>query len=734
MAYDDKKDTFFPTRHPTGTGRANERHMLDNASGATGIKTRVREVADGTVTLRTRAGFPHFSLERKTSSDVSYDYKYTYGLVDTQYSPTGTNDSSNASVDLRYLVDENGSVRSGPSVLLKDGADWKAELHADLPTNYSGMLRRVVQVQHGTREKKLSDSPVVLPKRKTVDQFSFTYATSNGLWVDDATGKRFIIEIDSTGVYRVPVAFSKELAPVTWRADEAAIYAGNTFEVANNLISPYWDVIEFDRTTRIKIGDPPTCYASGYGTWYSWLGWGFNYTGTAATLVCIRDDPSDGSWLQTTIFDITITGIDGVPSYVEASSSDPNRIATNINDPGISGTGAFQVADTFAGVCSTVSLYRPDAPALTAAIYSYYGPSGAKRVFHYRNYAESAAPGYVNNQYDYTTAITTTGWWSGPYSSSDGCRHPIDGVVSSTTTGTLGGGFGFIGTTMPTGADDKNTSKVETVRKACGVSGWARFSGQPPYSWKIVYGGDEDGAVYQDTLGYTGYWWLQADARVDVTTSAHVDSIVTNSAVVMLGYDREAFAFAVYKNNYDAEHTESDSVAICTQFNGSVVATGEPGRPNFDLAIGAITNYFPPPDPPGGAVYTIAGFIDHSPTAGLGIQGSGSGLYVAPVYPGSLVSISTGSRTIPESITTSGGWYICIGDNEYTLPLQSDAVFDVYSGGTFGYRLSGSAFSGSGTSFARRTFYSEDIILKPLTGGIGGYKCVYTLQNFIGAF
>jgi len=239
-------------------------------------------------------------------------------------------------------------------------------------------------------------------------------------------------------------------------------------------------------------------------------------------------------------------------------------------------------------------------------------------------------------------------------------------------------------------------------------------------------------------MGYTGSWWLQGDARIDVTTSAHIESIVTNNAVVMAGYDREAISFASFKNNYVAEHTETESVAPCVQFNGSVVAAGGPAQPNFDLAIGSVTNIFPPPDPPGGAIYYVAGFIDHSPTSGLGIQGSGSGMYVAPISPGSLVSISLGSRTIPESITTAGGWYISIGDDDVELPLLSGEVFQVYAGGqTFSYHIGASAFSGGvgGAVAPQRRFYSPDITVATAVEGVGTlHSCQYTMQNFIGVF
>lgn len=59
--YDDKDGYVFPTRTGQAQGGALERKMLDEAGGASGIKTRTLIQADGTTTmLRTKNGMPRF--------------------------------------------------------------------------------------------------------------------------------------------------------------------------------------------------------------------------------------------------------------------------------------------------------------------------------------------------------------------------------------------------------------------------------------------------------------------------------------------------------------------------------------------------------------------------------------------------------------------------------------------------------------------------------------------------
>ncbi len=743
MSYKDDDKIVFPTRKGEPIGTSAERKMLDNARGAQGIVERVRELPDGSrVRLKTRAGFPDFVREPSgRSTDVLYEYKYAYGLVDTKFSISGSGSDLSLGGPLRNLIDENGLVKSDAKTILKDNITWKAALFNDLPTNYSGLMRRVAQVRHGAHVKKVSTGGAKARASKySVDDTYFSYATSDGIYVDNDSGRRWVIEVDGTGVYRIPIHFVKELPAVSggqnWRDAEASIFAGNTYEAAVNLLTPYWTIKRFNRADRALIGSAPPCYSDGYITWYPWLGWAFNYDGSKATIVCLRNDPSDASWAQTTLFDITITAIDGVPSYATCASSETSRIATNRNDYDYEGDGIFQVADTYPGFCSTISMFHASAPALEAVIFSYYAPSGTKKLFKYKNYATTP----VSLSADYSgvvnVPITNVGWWSGgAYSSYDGTKTPSLGVVSETETGFSGGGYDFSGDALTPlyGADEKSVSRSDVVRREAGVGGWMTYAGSPPYTGKITSFADGSTA-YVDYDGYSGRWWLKADALLDVSGGSRTNTIVTNNAVVMPGYDREAISFATYRNSYTAAYTETSSVAPCSLFNGPVVA--ESGGGKFDLAIGSlIGNYY---DSSGNLTSKaeVAGFVNHAPTAGLAIDGYGTLLLSDYNDLDSNITVTTGSRDVPENITTAGEWIIHVGDEVLSRPLLNGTVFNVYTGGeTFSYRIGGSAWSGALAPVGRRMFFSKDVNYPPEVVGVGGcHGLMYMLNNFVGVF
>ena len=80
MSVDDPdKKPLNQTRHPTATAHANERQMLDSRNDTFGIRTIIKQNADGTETLcRTRAGMPHF--ETTTSTPTSFPETYSMPL------------------------------------------------------------------------------------------------------------------------------------------------------------------------------------------------------------------------------------------------------------------------------------------------------------------------------------------------------------------------------------------------------------------------------------------------------------------------------------------------------------------------------------------------------------------------------------------------------------------------------------------------------------------------------
>ena len=70
-----KYKDVFPTRTGKATGGANERTMLDEAGGSDGIRTRIRENADGSETmLRTHGGMPRFYTKEPKRGGEPIEY------------------------------------------------------------------------------------------------------------------------------------------------------------------------------------------------------------------------------------------------------------------------------------------------------------------------------------------------------------------------------------------------------------------------------------------------------------------------------------------------------------------------------------------------------------------------------------------------------------------------------------------------------------------------------------
>lgn len=79
-SYSDKKDgTIFPTRTGVAQGAATERSMLDKTGGASEIRTEIRDRVDGSkVLLRTRNGFPEFSVESEPEVEVEEPERFLF--------------------------------------------------------------------------------------------------------------------------------------------------------------------------------------------------------------------------------------------------------------------------------------------------------------------------------------------------------------------------------------------------------------------------------------------------------------------------------------------------------------------------------------------------------------------------------------------------------------------------------------------------------------------------------
>lgn len=705
FSFDDK--IIFPTRTGDSIGSANERTMLTSVQGPEGIRTKILYMPDGSrAMLRTRGGSPEFTRENRDIELDDTEAKFPYGFVDTTYDPIGVDGSGT----LKYLIDEAGQVESAKKTIIPDSQSWKAELFANLPTNYSGMMRRVMQVKHAARNG-------------SVDDFSCTYTLSHGLVITE-TGKRWIIEISSSGIYRIPITFRKELT-TSWIADENAVFLSNTYEDAVALLSPYWDVKRFKTTDKVMIAAAPASYALGYAPWYAWCGWAFSYTGLSATIVCLGATSSGSIPTQTSMFDISIAMSGDTPDSASCTNTSPVPIATNTPDGTADGEGIFQTpAASVPGFCSTTSMYVPGAPSLTALIFSFYTPGG-KEVYSYTNYSASTAIAVDDNRSSTTITIPIVGAWDplgglGTFGNTNAnVVSPATGVLTSNTTTSYYSSHGFSGTgTIPT---MRNKSEYASIceRVNGGSSGWYVNSGVPPYAWKYspavgspYYVYDVNGLL---TVGVC--FFVENTAEETYTKNTTVSAKQT---VIMSGYDREAIAFASAETTSIPEYSVTSVYSDVCIFSGTIIVRDSGWFVDYKM---------------GSALYTltdpreISGLYDWGGAVGQGISmaaglRSGAGLeFSIDVFPADT------SRTEPSATSSWASLLVFVGGNAYSVPLGNDDLFKAYvDGDQFMFRY------GSAVWRPERVFYSANANIKPTTAGFSYGMAQRSLNNFIGIF
>lgn len=744
----------FPTRDGFGTGAANERQMLDKVD-PNGIRTVFREDFQGGVTvLRTRLGHPHFfNVETPALYSEATVCTGPYGFVDTTYNYNGIGDSTSGV--LQQLIDENGSAQSDTK--LRDSHGWKAAFHNALPSNFSGLMRKLLQVEHA-----------VIQEWSRHD-FSCTYIKSHGLFLNPMTGQRWLIEINPSGVYRIPLTFCE--TPESWSAYlayEAAAFSGNPYADAVDMVSPYWAVTEYDATNAVKIADPPSCYADGYTVFYDWCGWAFNYDGTKATIVCVRPYPPQMSWYQTALFDITIggSGTEGAPTYVTITKTDEAILASSINDVDDNHNAFIQVPKDYPGVCETLSLFSTISVGslIDAPLFSFYEESGVKQVYRFQTYAATSG---VQNSGDNggPTGVTVvrTGTWTynilggdTEYPTPDSQAAPLSygvavetqtsGERSRTETGDFGGWGGISGADFPSQDVDRVVT-AQYTEAFLKESGWGRSAPlgveglRLTHSSRLEYTYEGLSHKICDTVPYeyqdNAQLRCRVTARVLATSGTH-DRVVSHmSTLILHGYDRESVAFASSVVDYQQGHSLTGTWGAhkAVQMNGgylySRTATGSsfgtdcgPAEPGTrDPCIWA------DPDGPGPfPVQTseIQGFYSFGALDGYVV---GAEAIFEDIDCAVAVSVSDVSESRPDTTLSSNTMYVRVRGQTKTFGFTDEDVHKVYKGGDVFRFWAGAA------AWNSRLFYSKEINQKPQVEGVGGYTIGQrSLFGFLGVF
>lgn len=740
----------FPTRDGVATGSANERTMLDKV-GYDGIRTELREGPDGTITmLRTRGGHPEFTNRpNEQQSQKSVKCSGPYGFVDTGYNLAGIGDASSGT--LQYLIDEMGAVEPPQKTKLRDNHAWKDGFHSNLPSNYSGLMRRLMQVEHAA---------VPLAER---NDFSCTFARSNGLFVVPTTSVRWLIEIDDTGVYRIPLEFCKNIdSPwAEYLAYETSLFATYSHEEANRILSPYWRVKKIKRLEKVKISEAFPCYADGFSPWYPWCGWAFNYTGTKATIVLSRTHPTEPTWWQTALFDLTITGAgdDGVPSYVSIEESLTSPLATSINDYDDNYNAFIQAATTLPGVCATVGLFSVVGVGglIHAPVFSFYEQGGAKQVYFFDTYAVSSG---IETSGNYGSPVVVqvprTGSWEITPIGSPPHEVPIDtanpaaliisaqsdmtGIFSESKNGTRGGWAGFSGTDLPAqNVDFTGTRTVSELFER--ESGWSNsFNGGAGgislnHVSRLIF---SDGAGAHSTGVLVPYSWqdnavVVCRVTARVTGSGMHDQVVAHSSTLVLhGYDRESVAFAFSKSDYTSAYTLSGSWDQKVRHDGNYLYS-RVGRGNSFFtecgaaAPGTVDWCEYTETPPGTFIPShITGFWDFNQLTGYVVTGV---RIWNDVDMTSLIAVSGVSESRPAESVLTRTMYVRVGGETKTFTFTDPAVHRVQKNGDVIRYWAGTSALGY------RKFCSKEVNVKPSVFGVGSYGlAMRSLFGFIGVF
>ena len=763
----DDNSNIFPTRTGDAQGASLERKMIDVVGGPDGIRRRLHINPDGKTTLlKTRGGNPEFLTINESVLCPVYSTISNSGFIDTSYNFMGVGDTSDEPI--RSLIQRDGMAYPDKEVFIRNSHTWKEAFlygeafgaesnYSGLPSNFSGAMRRLMQVYHGTvSDRVVGQEEVPLgttcPPPPIKQPFSCTYAKTHGVFFSPS-GKRWIIEVSPNGVFRIEVSFLREFSSQAYVAEE--------IDEATAL--DYWTTVETKWGEKVLIGAAPTSYDLGYSPMYYWCGWAFNSIGSAATNVLLRAHPTRANWLQAAMFDLSISLSGDIPSYATCTMSDVQDLASPINDlrPGYQAN--IQSPIDVPGLCYTFSIYVSGASGVDAPIFSFY-EGMIKRVYRFQVYSTRAASdgNFDTGGYPVVAGCSPTGDMTYP-GGSNTFETQTEGTRSETRSGSSGGGTGVAGEGFQNQNVDINAS-VSDISYDTSISGYAITSYTTGLQGDLANGMSTDHNVEVTTVGIsadgqttttsitierypplskpTTISYMQPiRARVTVNGSGRNRTITHLSTLIINGYDRESISCAVTTNTSEGAYTRSgnwDADYRMSLITGPILYGG-PGfpAPMYPMEVGSVDATIPSSttqarDGPGYILIEshyspITGAFDCSSLIGTVGQcygtirnSDGTGIGTPTVY-----------ESVPAKNITTKTLYTRVGgitkENTFSFNLHradpGQASFSLYVGAA--------AFSFAGLAY----FYSADGNEKPTIVGLGARtQAQAQLYGFIGAF
>lgn len=640
---------------------------------------------------------------------------------------------------IQVFIDEAGDPKNAR--LMRDTVGQKSTLHDYLPSLYTGGMRKLMQVSHLRGESLFYASGH--------DSFLPDWADTYGVWISspvDGFCNRYIIRICSSGVYRIPITFSRQL-PADWQSIEAAA-ASLPPEEAAQTVGRMWSAGDFNADLAVKIADTPLMYSDGNGGIYGTCGWAFNTRGTSAVNVGVRIDPDDpfAARRQANLYQLTITESDGVPVGATCMLMESGELVNAFDDTDpLKGPAIIQVASNFLGergYCQTFPCYPgligPRLFSTNTPVFAYYVEDTMHVVRFTPDWSESA----YNDSVSKTTAIgdmisstdTTVGNLS-KYAASDP-DYPFPAVDYPSSV--LGAQWGiasgnrlrtmrFSSPLVTPVAVSKLGSNEDNTLETYGAGFYAGGA-----SFPSVFMGIQWDVTETDVMGYVSNYKEYrtasldslAESRIMVTGTVqkvrnYAESDANHQVLLLHGFDRTSYA--VYTRR---DHRET---GVAVSYTGSPIAVPDAATMQYNGGFSgntwvdhAMSSYH---------VDTFNSEGDHIVKICEGVTRYPSGLLITHASGGNSVSPPSGT-TDPDLLQlTFDSSFAVVGGTAFALGFDGNDPEKVY--------LEGAVFYKAGGSFnSARAFYQDK---ENLTGanvvGVGTYgAAVNRLTCFVGWF
>lgn len=360
MSYDDKKfGAVFPVRTGSPTGASNERQMLDHLGGSESFRKTYRTMPDGSIVrCDTKNGMPRFTHEGGQVEVTGCALKMDSGVADlksiSDYSPllmapttvhytdyvAGSADSSTpvGMGTIRYPKFTGNNVPDGaiaeafsPDYAGATNFTDRKKIAAKIPPSiFTGRTRLYVQSLYGGTWGQLiladpthgMGRPVLSVNSMNREQNGLPSAnigSGSGIFFDNATKKHFLIVLDSTSAFVMPLVASPCAEKYRALLLQDTLAPADAERIESYILSQSVPIPEMSQELSFEE-TPSECFG------YSWH---FNWSGNRCDIVDVQEiGIVDGSYniygFKSTHYRLTFSLSNGVFSVQRDVISGPD--------------------------------------------------------------------------------------------------------------------------------------------------------------------------------------------------------------------------------------------------------------------------------------------------------------------------------------------------------------------------------------------------------------------------